>query len=68
MGLVSSGSLGVDNSLWFNLLLPLCLQLCSLCQLLHNLPGIPHAACHVQDGLVANDIGEAVDLPEQLRF
>ena len=34
----------------------------------HYLPRIPHAARHIHDGFVADDVGEAVDLSEELRL
>ena len=36
--------------------------------MLYDLPSIPHATGHVQDGLVADDVGQADDLPEELRL
>ena len=59
-------SCGTLGSLGLELLLPLGLQLGSQRQRLHDLPGIPHAAGHVHDGLVADHVGEAVHLSEEL--
>ena len=41
----------------FELLLPSRLEVRPLCELLHDLPRVPHATCHVQDGLVSDDVG-----------
>ena len=53
-------------SLGFELLLPLGLQVRSLRQWLYDLPCVSHAAGHIHNGLVADDVGEAVHFPEEL--
>ena len=35
---------------------------------LAELPGVHHATRHIQNGLVADDVGEAVDLSEEMRL
>jgi hypothetical protein len=42
------------------------LQVGPLGKWLHNLLGVPNAAGHVHDTPVADDVGQAVDLPEEL--
>ena len=38
------------------------------CKRLHYFPRISHTACHVHDGFVADDVGKAVNLSEELRL
>ncbi len=52
----------------FQLFLSSRLQSRSQCKGLHDLPGGPHATGHIQDGFVGDDVGEAVDLSEELSF
>ena len=68
LGLLVYGSLLPACPLGLDLLLPPSLEVGSQRQRLNNFPRVPQAAGHVQDGLVADDVGEAVDLPEQLGF
>ena len=49
-----------------DLLLSLSLQAGPLGESLNDLPCVPHAAGHVHDSLVADQVRQAVDLPEEL--
>ena len=51
---------------WLELPLSFGLQVCPQCEGLHDLPGVPHAARHVHDGLIADYVWKAVDLSEEL--
>ena len=46
----------------------LCLQASSSSKRVHYLPRVPHAARHIHDCFVADDVREAVDLSEELRL
>ena len=59
-------SLDCHPSFWLELPLPPGLQVRSQCEGLHDLPGVPHAARHIHDGLIADYVWEAVNLPEEL--
>jgi hypothetical protein len=56
------------EGLELKLLLSPRLHVRPLRKLLYDLPGIPHATGHIQNGLVADDVGKAVDLSEELRL
>ena len=64
--LLTWGSLDSHPSFWLELPLPSGLQVRSQCEGLHDLPGVPHAARHIHDGLISYYVWEAVDLPEEL--
>ena len=56
------------SSLSLKLGLPPRLQVGSKCQGFHYVPGISQATCNVHQGLVANQVGQVVDGPVQLRL